>query len=63
MLTRRTFLQTTAAAGAATLTGAADLFAATYDLVIRGGRVIDPSRRLDSMMDVAVAGKLVRRTA
>ena len=59
MLTRRTFLQTTAAAGAATLTGAADLCAATYDLVIRGGRVIDPSRRLDSMMDVAVSrGKI-----
>lgn len=27
-----------------------------YDLVIRGGRVIDPSSRLDAMRDVAIAG-------
>jgi hypothetical protein len=40
MLTRRAFLHTTAAAGAATLTGISGLAAAGYDLVIIGGRVI-----------------------
>jgi len=29
--------------------------AATYDLVIKGGRVIDPARRLDAVRDVAIA--------
>src|SRR5262249_18656049 len=27
-----------------------------YDLVIKGGRVIDPSRKVDAMRDVAIAG-------
>jgi dihydroorotase len=27
-----------------------------YDLIIKGGRVIDPSRKLDAMRDVAIAG-------
>ena len=56
MLTRRAFLHATAATGAATLAGARTLPAAPYDLVIRGGRVIDPTRRLDSLMDVAISG-------
>jgi dihydroorotase len=30
--------------------------AATYDLVIKGGRVIDSARRLDAVRDVAIAG-------
>jgi dihydroorotase len=35
-------------------------FAATYDLVIKGGRVIDPSLGLDAVRDVAIAkGKIV----
>ena len=34
-------------------------FAAGYDLVIRGGRVIDPSVRLDAVRDVAIsAGRI-----
>src|SRR5581483_72377 len=33
-----------------------NLLAAGYDLVIRGGRVIDPSQHLDTMADVAVRG-------
>jgi dihydroorotase len=44
-------------------TGAAALFAhvpkaraATYDLLIKGGRVIDPSLGLDGIRDVAIAG-------
>src|ERR1700724_810230 len=31
-------------------------FAATYDLIIRAGRVIDPSARLDAIRDVAITG-------
>ena len=56
MLTRRRFLRTPAATGVATAAGVSTPFGATYDLVIRGGRVIDPGRGLDSVMDVAVAG-------
>jgi len=56
MLTRRRFLRTTAATGVATAAGVSTPFGATYDLVIRGGRVIDPGRGLDSVMDVAMAG-------
>jgi dihydroorotase len=32
------------------------LSAAKYDLLIKGGRVIDPSRRLDAVRDVAITG-------
>jgi len=56
MLTRRRFLRTTAATGVATAAGVSTPFGATYDLVIRGGRVIDPGRGLDTVMDVAMAG-------
>jgi dihydroorotase len=30
--------------------------AAKYDLIIKGGRVIDPSRKIDGVRDVAIAG-------
>jgi dihydroorotase len=50
-MNRRHFLVTTAAAVPAVLKGAPK-----FDLVIRGGRVIDPSRRLDGIRDVAIAG-------
>jgi hypothetical protein len=60
MLTRRAFLNTTVAAGAATLTGVSSLAAAKYDLVIIGGRVIDPARHIDGMRDMAIGGKPVR---
>ena len=56
MLTRRQFV---AAAGAAVLPRVSHAFPpqrARYDLVIQGGRVIDPSARLDAVRDVAVAG-------
>jgi dihydroorotase len=55
MLTRRDFLYATAGAGAATLVGRAGLRAARYDLVIAGGRVLDPVRRLDGVRDVAIS--------
>ena len=32
------------------------LFAAPFDLVIKGGRVIDPSLRINGIRDVAIAG-------
>jgi dihydroorotase len=55
MTNRRQFLCTSAAAAAmfARVPGA---FAAAYDLVIKGGRVIDPSIGLDAPRDVAIAG-------
>ena len=56
MLTRRTFLHRAGAAGVAAVAGARGLFAAKYDLLIKGGRVIDPSRRLDAVRDVAITG-------
>ncbi len=77
-LTRRTFLQQigTAAAVPATaavasrLTGSpATAFAQgaaaapLYDLLIQGGRVIDPSQRLSAVRDVAIAGGRIARIA
>jgi dihydroorotase len=35
----------------------------TYDLILRGGRVIDPSQRLDAVSDVAFAGGKVAKVA
>jgi dihydroorotase len=57
MLNRRQFLS--AAAAAATFARAPRAWAAQavrYDLLIRGGRVIDPSVRLDAIRDVAISG-------
>jgi dihydroorotase len=55
MMNRRRFLYT-AAAGVALATRVPNAFAqaATYDLIIRGGRVIDPSLRIDAIRDVAI---------
>lgn len=52
MLTRRAFI-TTAVGGAAVLT-ARSTSGAQYDLLVKGGRVIDPVRRFDAMADVAI---------
>ena len=54
MITRRQFCAT--AASAAILARAPNAFAATYDIVIKGGRVIDPSVGIDATRDVAIAG-------
>src|SRR5260370_17210312 len=56
MLNRRQFLSTAAAAGAAMFGRGPRACAAGYDLVIKGGRVIDPSVRLDAVRDVAISG-------
>jgi dihydroorotase len=42
-------------AGAAIAVGMPKAWAATYDLIIKGGRVIDPSVGLDGIRDVAIA--------
>ena len=58
MFTRRQFLATSVAT-AATFARASKTSAAQrtkYDLIIRGGRVIDPSVRLDAIQDVAISG-------
>ncbi|HVS22565.1 MAG TPA: amidohydrolase family protein [Gammaproteobacteria bacterium] len=54
---RREFLGS-AVAGAALLARGARVLAADakYDLLIKGGRVLDPSVRLDAVRDVAIAG-------
>src|SRR5262247_2018502 len=44
------------AAGVALLARVPKVFAAPYDLIIKGGRVIDPSVGLDALRDVAIAG-------
>ncbi len=45
------------------LLAAAPLAAQPYDLLIRGGRVIDPGNEIDAVMDVAVAGGKIARVA
>jgi dihydroorotase len=58
MLDRRQFI-CAGAAGAALLANVPGAYAATYDLVIKGGRVIDPSVGLDAERDVAITrGKI-----
>ena len=58
MLTRRKFLSV-AAAGAASLTNLSNLpklRAAQYDLLIKGGRVIDPWSDFDAIADIGIVG-------
>jgi dihydroorotase len=55
-MNRRTALQGVAAGIVAAAVAPHSLFGADYDLVIRGGRVIDPSQRIDRLADVAVRG-------
>jgi dihydroorotase len=54
MMNRREFLSS-AAAGAATVALAPRARAAAFDLVIKGGRVVDPSAGIDGIRDVAIA--------
>jgi dihydroorotase len=51
MPNRREFLRTSAALAAAPVRWAS---AATYDLVIKGGRVVDPSQGLNQQLDIAI---------
>jgi len=61
-LTRRQFVAG-AAAGAALLTRRLTAQPPPYDLVLRGGRVIDPSVRLVAVRDVASAGGRIAAVA
>ena len=56
MIDRR---QLVCSAGVALFAGIPKAFAATYDLIIRGGRVIDPSVGLDAVRDVAISGSRI----
>jgi dihydroorotase len=56
-MNRRQFVR--AASGAALLARIPAVLGASalkYDLIIKGGRVIDPSRKLDAIRDVAISG-------
>ena len=55
MMNRRQFVRA-GAAGAALFVRVPKARAATYDLIIKGGRMIDPSLGLDAVRDVAIAG-------
>ena len=54
MISRRQFF--CSATAAAMLARIPKMRGATYDLVIKGGRVIDPSLGIDAVRDVAIAG-------
>jgi dihydroorotase len=57
MVSRRQFLSVASSAAAFVRASRAFATQATkYDLVIRGGRVVDPSVRLDAIRDVAISG-------
>src|SRR6187397_1489879 len=56
MLTRRTSLHRAGAAGVAAVAGARGVFAAKDDLLIKGGRVLDPASRQVGVGDVGIAG-------
>jgi dihydroorotase len=58
--TRRSLLRT--AIGASLVSGAARP-AASYDLLIRGGRVLDPSQGIAAEQDVAISGRTIARLA
>jgi dihydroorotase len=55
MMNRRQFV-CAGAAGVALFARTPSAHAAAYDLIIKGGRVIDPSMGLDAVRDVAIAG-------
>src|SRR5579872_7332132 len=64
MLNRRTLLSGAAAAVAIASTGRSAWAAApAYDLVVKAGRVVDPSRGLDATRDVGVANGRIAAVA
>ncbi len=58
LMNRRQFVRTAAGAAAGTAIGAraTHLLAAPYDVIVKGGRVLDPSLRINAALDVAIAG-------
>ena len=55
MINRRQFVYSTAA-GVVSLAHGSSVFANDFDLVIKGGRVIDPSLQVNAILDVGIAG-------
>ena len=55
MMNRRQFVYA-AAASATMFARVSNVLAATYDVIVKGGRVIDPSLRINAIRDVAIAG-------
>src|ERR1700686_4660792 len=62
MMNRRQFVSA-AAAGVAIFARVPNVLAATYDLIIKGGLVIDPSVGLDAIRDVAIVGGKIAAVA
>ncbi len=62
MTTRREMLWTVAA-GAALSTGITNVFAETYDLIIKSGRVIDPASGIDAVRDIGIAAGRITAVA
>src|SRR5882724_6191682 len=62
MMNRRQFVYA-GAAGAALFGRVRGARAAAYDLLIKGGRVVDPSVGLDAVRDVAIAGGRIAAVA
>jgi dihydroorotase len=62
-MNRREFVR--AAAGTAMFTRISGTLssAASYDLIVRGGRVIDPSLRIDAVRDIAITGGRIAAVA
>ena len=60
MLNRRQLFRAAAGAAASTMvTRIPNVFAAApakYDVIVKGGRVIDPAAKLNAIRDVAIAG-------
>jgi dihydroorotase len=56
MMNRRDFVYTATAAGAVMFARGAKALAASYDLIVKGGRVVDPSRKINAILDVAITG-------
>lgn len=56
LMNRRQALHSVMAAAAAAAVAPEALLAAEYDLLVRGGRVIDPAQRTDRVADVAIQG-------
>src|SRR5215470_6067069 len=56
MMNRRQFVRAALLTGTALAVRMPSARAATYDLIIKGGRVIDPSVGLDAVRDIATSG-------
>jgi dihydroorotase len=61
LMNRRQFVRAAAGAAAGAVgSRTTELFAQSYDLVVKGGRVLDPSLHVDAALDVAIAGGRIR---